>query len=168
MNPSTRSLNTGWSPERRLWDELRNVGKELSRRKIELDPNQSHLLPESARGVYLICASPPKNAINALGAYAILYAGQVKSRCRSLRSRFLEHISHPKPKLRLFVDRNYPDVHSWFAVAHELSRIDALEILLVEIFNPPCNSISAPGTKITLARIGAGRSIGVSGRIRST
>ena len=168
MNPSTRSMNTGWSPERKLWDELRNAGKELSWRKIEFDPNQSHLLPESVRGVYLICASPPKDAINALNAYTILYTDQVKGRRRSLRNRFLEHISHPKPKLKLFVDCYYPDVHSWFAVAHESSRIDALEILLIGIFNLPCNSISAPETKVTLARIGAGRSIGASGRIRST
>lgn len=168
MNPSTRSLNTGWSPERKLWDELRNAGRELSWKKIEFDPNKSHLLPENARGVYLICASPPKDAINALGAYTILYAGQVKSERRSLRNRFLEHIRHPRPKLKLFVDCYYPDVHFWFAIAHEPSTIDSLEILLIGIFNPPCNSISAPGTKSTLACLGAGRSIGASERIRST
>ena len=168
MSPSARSLTTGWSPERRLWDKLKDLGKELSWKKVEFDPNKSHLLPEDDRGVYLICAAPPVDTINVLNAYTILYAGQVKSERRSLRHRFLEHIRHPRPKLKLFVDCYYPDVHFWFAVSHEPSKIDTLEVLLIEIFNPPCNSISAPGTKVTLARIGAGRSIGASSRNRST
>ena len=167
MNPSTRSLTTGWSPERGLWDKLKETGEDLSWKKVEYDPNKSHLLPGDDRGVYLICAAPPANTINALNAYTILYAGQVKGERRSLRHRFLEHIRHPKPKLKLFVDCYYPDVHFWFAVAHEPSKIDALEILLIEIFNPPCNSISAPGTKITLARLGAGRLIDASSQTRA-
>lgn len=163
-----RSLTPGWSPERRLWNELENLSGTLFWKKVELDRNRAHLVSESDQGVYLICASPPVQTINAINAYTILYAGQVKSRNRSLRTRFLEHIRNPSPQLKLFLDCYYPSVHFWFTAVRDQSTIDGLEALLVETFNPPCNSIRAPGTQTLLARLGIGRIIRDSRKNRPT
>ena len=153
------SSASGWSPDRKLWDELGTLSKDLSWKKVEFDRNRSHLVSNNDRGVYLICASPPIETISVINAYTILYAGQVKSRNRSLRMRFLEHIRTPSPQLKLFLDCYYPAVHFWFASVQDESKIDDLEVLLVEAFNPPCNKIRAPGTQILLARLGTGRTI---------
>ena len=153
---------SGWSHERKLWDELNTLNRGLVWRKVEFDQNRSHLVSDNDRGVYLICASPPAETINVINAYTILYAGQVKSRNRSLRTRFLEHIRNPSLHLKLFLDCYYPAVHFWFAAVRDESKIDDLEVLLVEAFNPPCNRISAPGTQVLLARLGTGRTIRTS------
>lgn len=160
----SHSPASGWSPNRKLWDELGALSKDLSWKKVEFDRNRSHLVSNNDRGVYLICASPPIETISVINAYTILYAGQVKSRNRSLRTRFLEHIRNPNPQLKLFLDCYYPIIHFWFATVQDQSRIDELEVLLVETFNPPCNSISAPGTKALLARLGTGRTIRASSK----
>ena len=154
-----QSLAPGWSPERNLWDELERLSRDLSWKKVEFDRNRAHLISMNERGVYLICAAPPVETIKTVNAYTVLYAGQVKSRNRSLRTRFLEHIRTPSPQLKLFLDCYYPAVHFWFAAVRDQSKIDALEALLVETFNPPCNRIRAPGTHVLLARLGAGRTI---------
>ena len=158
----------GWSPEKKLWDELEYLGEDLSWKKVELDQNRAHLVSKNDRGVYLICASPPVKTIDAINAYTILYAGQVKSRNRSLQNRFLEHIRRPSPQLKLFLDCYYPAVHFWFAIVQDPSKIDALETLLIETFNPPCNDIRAPGTQVLLAGIGVGRIIGTGRKHRTT
>ena len=152
-----RSSVTGWSPERQLWSALEFLCRDLAWKRVDLDRNRSHLVSERDRGVYLIAAPPPMRVIDVVSSYTILYAGQVRS--RNLRSRFLEHIKNPNPKLRLFMDCFYPTIHFWFAVTDDQSRIDALESLLIQTFNPPCNSISAPSTQILLARLGHGKKI---------
>lgn len=143
---------------------LEHLSKGLSWKKVDLDKNRAHLVSKNDQGVYLICASPPVKTINVISAYTILYAGQVKSHGRSLQDRFLEHIDNPNPQLKLFLNCYYPTIHFWFAVVQDQSKIDELEILLIEIFNPPCNSIKAPGTQVLLARLGAGRTIRASSR----
>lgn len=159
----TRS-STGWSPEKRLWSELVRVSGDLSWKRVVLDSSRSHRIPKEDTGVYLICSCPPFEALKSLTTYTVLYAGQVKSNKRGLRTRFLEHIRKPNAKLRLFLDCYYPAVHFWFALAYEPSHIDALESLLIATFNPPCNTIEAPGSSTLMARIGAPQSIGISGK----
>ena len=156
-----RYETSGWSPERVLWTTLSRLGQDLSWRRVDLDPNRAHLVSASD-GVYLIAACPPSSAIAEIGLYTVLYAGQVNSTqsvSRTLRVRFREHINKPNPKLRLFIDSYYPAVHFWFAVTQDRSLIDQMETLLIRTFNPPCNSIDAPGAKVLLARIAAGQPI---------
>ena len=166
MSPP-RFSNTGWSPERSLWSALEALGKDLSWRRVALEPDRGHLLPDSKRGVYLIGAAPPAPSLKAVSVYTVLYVGQVKSPRRSLRDRFLEHVRHPAAKLKVFLDCYYPTVHFWYAVINDASKIDTLELLLMEIFRPPCNSIRAPGTQAFLAGIGKGRTIATNRRPRS-
>ena len=161
MSPA-RSSNTGWSSERKLWTELEQLSNGLLWKKVIFEPDREHLLPDSDRGVYLICATPPIESLSVVSAYTILYAGRVKSSHRSLRDRFLEHIRRPSAKLKIFVDCYYPTLHFWYATEERQSRIDALEILLIETFRPPCNSIRAPGTRAFLARLGSGQIIGTT------
>lgn len=158
MAPVSKSLS-GWSPDSAIWNALEGLGRSLTWRKVDLDRNRSHLVA-AAYGVYLIGARPPSRAIAKLGFYTVLYAGQVKGVDRNLRIRFLEHISRPNPILRRYIHSFYPALHFWFAVTTERSLIDDIETLLIRTFNPPCNSIDAPGAKVLLARVGAGRPIG--------
>ena len=159
MTPSMRTSAIGWSPEKELWDELEKVGGDLSWRRVDFDSNQSDQLPRNDRGVYLICAAPPGSTISIINAYTILYAGRVKSDRRGFRSRFREHLNNPSRNLQLFRSCYYHDIHFWFAATDDESQIDKLEILLIEAFNPPCNSIRAPGTRPMLARLGTGKAI---------
>ena len=152
---------SGWSPERNLWTTLQGLGGHLSWTRVDLDPNRSHLVSASD-GVYLIAACPPSSAMSAIGLYTVLYAGQVNSvhtPSRNLRVRFREHIKKPNPKLRMFIDCYFPAVHFWFAALYDKSLIDQMEGLLIRTFNPPCNTIDAPGAKVLLARIAAGKRI---------
>lgn len=144
----------GWSSEQRLWNELRTLVRDLTWTRVAFDLNCADLLPERRNGIYLICAAPPRDAVTAVGAYTVLYVGKVTR--RRLRARFRDHVGKPNPKLEQFVDCYYPDIHFWFSVLSDVSRIDTLESLLRETFNPPCNSISPPGTRVLLARIGIG------------
>lgn len=152
-----QSLAHGWSPERKLWDELGRLSTDLSWKRVAFDPNRASRISMNQRGVYLICASPPVEAIEAINAYTVLYTGQVKSLTHGLRARFLEHIRTPSPQLKLFLECYYPAVHFWFTAVDDRSKIDDLEALLRETFNPPCNAIRAPGTQVLLARLGIGR-----------
>ena len=163
---SPRSSNTGWSPERSLWDELESLGRDLSWKKVALEQNRGHLLPDGQRGGYLIGASPPAPSLNAVNAYTILHAGQVKSPRRGLRGRLLEHVRRPTAKLEVFVECHYPMVHFWHAIMNNASRIGTLKILLMETFRPLCNSIRAPGTQASLADIGKGGTIATGRRPR--
>ena len=157
----SRTRNTvGWSPEKELWKELVRVSGDLAWKRVNLDSSHSHRIPKQDTGVYLICAPPPSEAVKMLNAYTVLYAGQVKSQSRGLQTRFLEHIRTPTAKLRLFMDCYYPRLHFWFALVHDPSQIDSLESLLIETFNPPCNTIGAPGSSLLLARLGTPRLIG--------
>lgn len=150
------SRTIGWSCQLDLWRELQQVGKNRSWRSVELDSERSHLIP-LATGVYLICARPPIEAVKRIGTYAVIYAGQVKSPERGLRTRFLEHIHRPNPKLRMYMDCFYPNVQFWFTLASDQSGIDELEGLLIDTFNPPCNSIRAPGSSAIKGRLGTPR-----------
>ena len=159
MSPS-RFKSVGWSPEKKLWNELVSVSGDIQWKRVDLNSSRSHRIPKQDTGVYLICAHPPSEAVKGLNAYTVLYGGQVKSPNRGLRARFLEHIRRPSAKLRLYLDCYYPAVHFWFALLREPSEINALESLLIEVFNPPCNSIQAPGSSTLLARLGTPRPIG--------
>ena len=149
-----RLKSVGWSPERELWNELVSVTREFRWKKVGLELSSSHRIPKHDTGVYLICARPPSVAVEAINAYTVLYAGQVKSRNRGLHARFLEHIRRPSAKLRQYLHCYYPAVDFWFTIVNEPTEIDLLETLLIETFNPPCNTIGAPGSLTLLARFG--------------
>ena len=153
-------MTVGWSPEKKLWNELVRIGASLSWKRVDLDSSRSHRIPEKDTGVYLICASAPSEAVKTLNACTVLYAGQVKSSRRGLRTRFLEHIKKPTARLKSFLDCYYPKVHFWFACVREPAEIDELEGLLIGVFNPPCNEIGAPGTSVLTARLGIPKPIG--------
>ena len=160
VNMSRRRNTVGWSPEKELWEELVHVSGDLAWKRVNLDSSHSHRIPKQVTGVYLICAPPPFEAVKMLNAYTMLYAGQVKSQSRGLQTRFLEHIRTPTAKLRLFMDCYYPRLHFWFALVHDPPQIDSLESLLIETFNPPCNTIGAPGSSTLIARLGTPRPLG--------
>lgn len=158
--PRSSYSTPGWSPDETLWNELAKISGDLVWKKVEFATSYSHLVPDRKIGVYLICANAPKEIMKQLGAYTVLYAGQVKSQERGLRARFLEHVKNPKTKLKWYIKCYYPNIHFWFAHVDDTSRIDELETLLIEVFNPPCNSISAPSSSAIIARLGAGQPIG--------
>ena len=152
----------GWSYQKNLWDELERLGKSLSWTKVPSDPNVSHRVPKNDIGVYLICASPPADSVKSLNTYTVLYAGQVNSFHRGLRTRFLDHINKPTELIRLFRHCYYPNFDFWFSVVKDSSRINELENLLIETFKPPCNINKAPGSSTLLARLGVGERIGTN------
>ena len=156
----TKQRFHGWSCDKNLWDELERLGKSLSWTKVPSDRNASHRVPDGI-GVYLICASPPADSVEMLKAYTVLYAGQVKSPRRGLRTRFLEHINRPAELIRLFRDCYYPNFDFWFSVVKDSSRINDLENILIKTFQPPCNIQGAPGSSLR-ARLGVGKRIGVN------
>ena len=156
---SDQILTAGWSPSKELWEKVTFVGENLSWRRVDMDLNQLHRVPKDRPGVYLRAAPPPTEAMKVLNLYTVLYAGQVKSPHRGLRTRFREHIRQPSPKLKLFVDCYYPTLHFWFSVLQDSSKIDDMEVLLIEAFDPPCNSVKAPKTETILARLGIGKPI---------
>ena len=142
----------GWSPEKIIWEKLSSISNNLSWKCVNLDKTRKHLVPGNDAGVYLMCAPPPTNTLDDLHLYTVLYAGQVKK--RGLQTRFIEHISKPNAKLRMFLDCYYPRVDFWFAIVHEHTEIDELETFLIDTFDPPCNNIGAPGSRTILARLG--------------
>ena len=158
----TKQRFHGWSYQKELWDELERLGRSLSWTKVPSDPNASHRVPKNDIGVYLICASPPADPVKPLNTYTVLYAGQVNSSHRGLRTRFLEHINKPTELIRLFRNCYYPNFDFWFSVVNDSSRINELESLLIETFKPPCNIKKAPGSSTLLARLGVGRRIGAN------
>lgn len=155
----SQSNAVGWSPEKEFWDALVVASGDIHWRRVDLDLNRSDRVPRQGTGVYLICAHPASKAVESINAYTVLYAGQVKSRLRGLRTRFREHIRSPDAKLKLYLDCFYPSVHFWFALVNEPMEIDLLESLLIEVFNPPCNNIRAPRSSTFLARFGTPRQI---------
>jgi len=157
----TKQRFHGWSCDKNLWDELERLGKSLSWTKVPSDQNASHRVPDGI-GVYLICASPPADSVKKLKAYTVLYAGQVKSPSRGLRTRFLEHINQPTELIQLFRNCYYPNFDFWFSAVKDSSRINELENILIETFKPPCNIKRAPGSSILLARLGVGERIGTN------
>ena len=147
----------GWSPNKKFWEELTSIDKNLTWKCVNLDKKRKHLVPGDT-GVYLMCAHPPGNVMKALKLYTVIYAGQVKK--RGLQTRFLEHINQPDSKLGMFLKCYYTTVDFWFALVHEQTEIDRLETLLIETFNPPCNARGAPGSRSLIARLGKARPIG--------
>lgn len=157
---SNRLKSNGWSSEPPIWQELAGLTQLLSWKRIPFDSSRSHRVPEHDTGVYLICVSPPFGTLKKLNAYTVLYAGQVKSHIRGFRTRFSEHLKRPNATLKMFLDCYYSHVDFWFAHVHDPSQIDSLEGLLIDTFNPPCNSIRAPGSLTLVARLGTARRIG--------
>ena len=149
-----QSMTAEWTLDRTLWSELLRVSSELSWRRVELYVKNSNRIPSDDTGVYLIGTCPPFHALKTLGAYTILYAGQVKSTSRGLRTRFLEHIREPSAKMKVYLNCFYPKVDFWYTLIEDPSRIDELEVLLVETLKPPCNMIAAPGSSALIARLG--------------
>ena len=157
----TKKLKSnGWSSETAIWKELFELTQLLSWNRIPFDSSRLHRVPKDKTGVYLICVRPPFGVIEKLNAYTVIYAGQVRSHIRGFRTRFSEHLNQPNPTLKTFMDCYYSHVDFWFAHVHEPSLIDSLEGLLIEAFNPPCNSIRAPGSLTLIARLGTPRPIG--------
>ena len=145
--------DSGWAAEKSFWQELAKSSAKLTWTRVTLELSRAHLVSNSS-GVYLICAPPPRGTVHDLKLYTVLYAGQVYSKKRGLRERFREHIKKPNPKLRIFMRCYYPSIDFWFARITDQKQIGKLETLLIEIFNPPCNSIRAPRSQSLLARLG--------------
>jgi hypothetical protein len=110
-------------------------------------------------GIYALCARP----VATLGEGApqlrtLLYVGKAE---RSIRSRFLYHLSHsakPKVKAARQVYGSALEFH-WTVVGPE--RCLELEPCFYDAFGPPCNEISPPrpfrGTLGEPRRVGASR-----------
>lgn len=145
--------DSGWAAEKNFWRELEKSSDKLTWKRVPLDLSRQHLVSKST-GVYLICAPPPDGIVSDLRLYTVLYAGQVHSKKHGLRARFREHVKKPSPKLRVFNDCYYPNVDFWFTRVSDQKQIGKIEALLIEIFNPPCNSIRAPRTQPLIARLG--------------
>ena len=154
--PPRRPESNGWSPNKELWDELVRLTDNLVWNNCKLDPSFKHRVPKHS-GVYVICSSPPFPPAVTLKPSIVLYAGQSKG---NLRSRFNEHSNNPGPLLQPFARCFFPNVEFWYTRIDEVSQIDEIEILLIETFNPPCNSIRAPGASTIIARIGESVPIG--------
>lgn len=150
---SSRHSYVGWSPEKKLWEQLDRIGKNLQWRRVSLDSNYLSRVPRSS-GVYVICTSPPFESVKAIGAHSVVYAGQVKSTNRGLQTRFREHIMNPSAHLKLYLDCFFPSIYFLFASVTDTDLIDKIEGFLIEAFNPPCNKIGAPGSSTLLARLG--------------
>lgn len=128
--------------------------------RVTLNLNRADGVPKGETGVYLICAGPPGGIFSQLAPYTGLYAGQVKSPSRDVRTRFREHIQYPRPKLHVYMSSYRLRFGFWYAMASDPVRIDALQVLLFGIVNPPCNNISALGAVALRARVGTPRPIG--------
>ena len=153
--------DSGWAAEKNWWQELEKSSAKLTWKRVPLDLSRQHLVSEGT-GVYLICAPPPDSIICDLQLYTVLYAGQVYSKEHGLRKRFREHIKKPSPKLRIFSCCYFPKVDFWFARIADQKQINKLETLLIEIFNPPCNSIRAPRSHALIAHLGPRVPLGTS------
>lgn len=122
--------------------------------------NRTDGVPKRVTGVYLIRAGTPGGIFSQLAPYTGLYAGQVKSPPRDVRTRFREHTRCPQPKLHVYMSSYRPRFDSWYAMASNPDRIDALEVLLIGIVNPPCNNISVLGAAALRTRLEKPRPIG--------
>ena len=166
----SRSLNwsprkdTGWSPIRELWDELSRQTHTLDWKRVDFSLSRTVRVPPHDTGVYLICTRPPERVLHKAKPYTVLYAGQVKSRARGLRTRFRDHIQRPSRKLSIFLDCYQPEVDFWYATTADPSKIDSLETLLIDLFNPPCNNISAPRASGLRIGFGSPRPIGTGAK----
>ena len=157
-----------WSSRSELWNELATLARGLQWTRVNFELNHASRLPRDIGGVYLICAGAPCKPLDKIGTYTILYAGKVTGPERSLRDRFKEHRTRPQPKLKSYLKCYYrTSVHFWYAEIPDKMRIDRMEVLLLETFNPPCNRRRAPGTDVLLASIGAVIRIGGSNRTQT-
>jgi len=153
---------TGWSCEKSLWDRLESLGKDLSWRKVKFYPDNISKVPAKKRGVYLICAYPPVNLLKNIGAYTILYAGQVKSHHRGFQNRFSEHIKGRGTLISSFNKCYYPNLDFWFSCISEDSLIDEIESLIIDVFRPPCNKIRGHSSQYIPALLKNSRRIGLA------
>ena len=154
----------GWSAEKRLWQELDRLGGHLQWRRVRFEIDREELIPHQSTGVYLICVHPPSTAVCKIRPYTIIYAGQVRSARRGLRRRFLEHFNHPKPRLRPFLKCFQSQIDFWYAATVGSQRINRLEAILIDAFNPPCNAKSAPEAPALRAYLGIPKQFGVSSK----
>lgn len=162
MNPHY-SIPRSWSPAKELWSELNRISGDITWSRVKFDENSSHVIPVKSKGVYLICADTPRDVLQTIGLKTVLYAGKSET---CLKSRFLYHIRSPNWKLKVYLESFIPDTFFYYSKVNDTSRIGELENLLIQTFNPPCNSISGPGTSFLLARIGPPRAIGASLHVR--
>lgn len=106
-------------------------------KQVNLESLYQDTVPESS-GVYIICASPPNSEPPVFSRlYEVIYAGQEGV---SLRRRFLEHCSRPKPEIQSAVDCLKHPLEYWFTqVGRE--DLDTLESVLIDCFGPPANKV---------------------------
>ena len=143
----------GWSPVRAAWQELARLNDDLTWKRADFHASRKDRVPRGETGVYLICARPPLQRTPKPPVYTVLYAGRTTA-SEGLRSRFLKHIRKPNRKLDVYLRCYVPEVEFWYSVLTEDTKIGTLEVLLIDTFNPPCNSIAAPGSSAIRARIG--------------
>ena len=156
------SIYTGrWSTEKELWSELNKIGRDTTWSMVKFDENSSQIINQNTKGVYLICAYTRivvvKQQEEEKILRTVLYAGRSTS---CLRKRFLDHIKSPEPPLQAYLKSFHLKMEFYYTKVSDNFRISDLENLLIETFNPPCNSIRGPGTAQLLARLDPQRIIG--------
>lgn len=160
---SINSTPRSWSPEKELWSALNRISEDTTWSFVKFDENSGHVIPSKSKGVYLICADTPRDVLHTIGLRTVLYAGKSES---CLKTRFLRHIRSPTPKLKMYLESFISDTFFYYSKMVEISRIGEIENLLIQTFNPPCNSISGPGTSHLLARLGPPKEIGARFHVR--
>ena len=144
-----------WSPEKGIWEELKQLCKEATWACVPLDKRRKDSIP-SDTGVYLMCVRPPVPELKAIKLYTVIYTGKTEE--RGLRTRFLEHAKNPTDRLRAFIKCYDNKVDFWYFVTDK-ENIGQMEKWLYEAFRPPCNVISPPSSPAIKARLGQFRTI---------
>lgn len=155
------STPKSWSLEKELWSKLNQISGDTIWSKVKYDKNSIQHIPPKSKGVYLICADTPQDVLRDKGLNTVLYAGKTED----LKSRFLEHIREPK-QLKEYLDSLIQYTFFYYTKVGDVSRIRALEILLKQTYNPPCNLINPPGTSNFL-KAGLGSPVEIGARFHN-
>jgi hypothetical protein len=142
-------------PER--WEELIALASrlDLNWRRCALKVESKHIVPETS-GVYAIEIPTPfqlatPDHLQRKEVMPIRYPAYIGESSSNIRSRFVEHTG-PKAQDRILCARRLPsplNLPRWFVWTEirDSSHIQALESILIECFQPPCNKIG--GVKLS-------------------
>jgi len=151
-------MRHGWTLDRSLWTELREMMSDLSWRHARCSILEKGHIPKSG-GVYVFCARPGhpiglrRQRARRLLEYLInaVYVGQATS----LRSRFTRHCEDPMRPMAKVRSCFGLTMEFWFVRIPEQDRRNQLESLLIECLGPIANRQAGPST--FPGRVGTGR-----------
>ena len=152
------TIDRGWTANRELWGDVEAEVGQLRWRRVPFAATSSFAVPVKA-GVYMICASPPVEGLEAdeqrsPHLYTALYVGKGK-----LRARFARHTgARPKEAIRRYTRTFSGHLDFWYAPIETPTRVDAAEAALIHALRPPCND-QFPRLRM---RLGAAVAIGQS------